>query len=69
VRFRVEDVVASRPIGDAREPAAARLGAGRAFLQMRGTYEVRGRVGGRALSFEAPGAAETFVALDGPGRP
>jgi len=69
VRFRVEDVIASRPIGDARESASARLGAGRAFLQMRGTYKVRGRVGGRALSFEAPGAAETFVALDGPGRP
>ncbi len=64
VRFRVEDVVASRPPGDAGEPVAMRLGAGRAFLQMRGTYEVRGRVGGRAVAFDAPGAAETFVELD-----
>ncbi|MEP7027421.1 MAG: hypothetical protein ABI960_02390 [Candidatus Eisenbacteria bacterium] len=65
VRFVVEDVAASRPPGDAAEPASARLGAGRAFLQMRGRYEVRGRVGGRAISFEARGAAETFVPLHG----
>lgn len=30
------------------------------FLQMRGTYTVEGRAGGRDLSFTAPGAAETF---------
>jgi hypothetical protein len=61
VRFRVADVVASQPGGGA-DPTA-RLGAGRAFLQMRGTYEVRGNVGGRAIRFDAPGAAETFVPL------
>jgi hypothetical protein len=64
VRFRVEDVVASRPIGDALGMVSGQPASGRAFLQMRGTYEVRGTVGGRALSFEAPGAAETFVPLD-----
>ena len=30
------------------------------FLQMRGTYIVKGRAGGRALNFSAPGSAETF---------
>jgi hypothetical protein len=30
------------------------------FLQMRGTYNVTGRIGDRALSFSAPGSAETF---------
>jgi hypothetical protein len=30
------------------------------FLQMRGTYTVTGRIGGRMLSFTAPGSAETF---------
>jgi hypothetical protein len=66
VRFRVPDVVASLPGGGA-DPTA-RLGAGRAFLQMRGTYEVRGNVGGRAIRFDAPGAAETFVPLAEPSR-
>jgi hypothetical protein len=69
VRFRVLDVVGSRPIGGTPEPASARLGAGRAFLQMRGVYEVRGRVAGRELRFTAPGAAETFVPLPGGGHP
>lgn len=64
VRFRVGDVVASLP-GGGGEPASSRLGAGRAFLQMRGVYSVSGRVGGRTLAFEAPGAAETFVPLEG----
>jgi hypothetical protein len=58
VRFRVSDVTASLPGGEAR------LGAGRAFLQMRGTYEVNGHVGGRPVRFEANGAAETFVPID-----
>jgi len=56
VRLRVEDVAASRPPGDPRAP-----GGGRVFLQMRGAWQVRGRVGGRRLDFTAPGAAETFV--------
>ena len=30
------------------------------FLQMRVSYHVKGRAGGRTLDFEAPGAAETF---------
>jgi hypothetical protein len=30
------------------------------FLQMRGQYTVRGRVGSREITFTAPGAAETF---------
>lgn len=30
------------------------------FLQMRGTYNVQGRAGGREFSFTAPGSAETF---------
>jgi hypothetical protein len=30
------------------------------FIQMRGTYTVRGRAGGRNLTFSAPGSAETF---------
>jgi hypothetical protein len=62
VRFTVEDVTASLPLADPRAEAP-RLGQGRAFLQMRGRYEVSGRVGGRAVRFEAPGAAETFVPL------
>lgn len=30
------------------------------FLQMRGTYDVRGRAGGKPIAFTAPGSAETF---------
>jgi hypothetical protein len=30
------------------------------FLQMRGTYTVRGRAGNREIDFSAPGSAETF---------
>ena len=62
VRFHVRDVFASLPGGVGE--ASARLGGGRAFLQMRGTYEVRGSVAGRPLAFTAPGAAETFVPLE-----
>jgi hypothetical protein len=40
-----------------REPAAMRV-----FLQMHGTWRVRGRAGGRVVDVRAPGAAETFVA-------
>ena len=60
VELKVEDVAASLPAGDPRGEGPA-LGGGRVFLQMRGTWTVRGRVGGRALAFTAPGAAETFV--------
>jgi hypothetical protein len=62
--FKVGDVAATRPAGDSREAESARLGGGRVFLQMRGTYQVRGHVGGRSIRFDAPGAAETFVAPD-----
>jgi hypothetical protein len=62
VRLDVEDVTASLPAGDPRaDDDGARLGGGRVFLQMRGRWTVRGRVAGRTLAFEAPGAAETFV--------
>lgn len=57
----VEDVAASRPAGDPRGEAGPRLGEGRVFLQMRGRWRVRGRVAGRILAIDAPGAAETFV--------
>ncbi|MGH7725142.1 MAG: hypothetical protein ACREOU_06895 [Candidatus Eiseniibacteriota bacterium] len=63
VRIRVGDVAASVPAGDPRE-TGAEPGAKRAFLQMRGHYVVSGRVGGRAIAFEAPGASETFVPLE-----
>ncbi len=36
------------------------LSPGPDFLQMRGTYQVRGRAGGQTIDFAAPGAAETF---------
>ncbi len=36
------------------------FGAGMNFLQMRGEYQVSGSVGERAISFTAPGSAETF---------
>ena len=62
VTLAVEDVAASLPAGDPRQ-RGPRLGAGRAFLQMRGRWTVRGKVGGRAMQFAAPGAAETFVEL------
>jgi hypothetical protein len=35
----------------------------RVFLQLRGAAEVRGVIGGRAISWSGPGAAETFVPL------
>jgi len=54
VSFTVEDVAASRPPGTS-------FGAGKVFLQMRGTYEVIGTVGGQAVRFRERGAAETFA--------
>jgi len=38
------------------------------FLQMRGTYTVDGRAGGRDVRFTAPGAAETFRGARAPAR-
>jgi len=64
VSFEVASAAPSRPLGDPRAAAGPRLGAGRVFLQMRGTYRVSGRVGGRRLQFTSPGAAETFVEPD-----
>jgi hypothetical protein len=61
VTMAVEDVAVSEPAGDPRGDDGPRLGAGRVFLQMRGRWRVRGRVAGRAVAFDAPGAAETFV--------
>jgi hypothetical protein len=40
------------------------FGAGLDFLQLRGTYSVSGRAGGREVAFTAPGAAETFRGRD-----
>jgi hypothetical protein len=51
--FSVGEAVVNQMQGGA--PAA-----GLDFLQMRGTYDVRGRVSGRDIAFTAPGAAETF---------
>jgi hypothetical protein len=51
--FSVNDVVQNPMQGGA-------LSSGLDFLQMRGTYDVRGSVGDREISFTAPGAAETF---------
>jgi hypothetical protein len=36
------------------------IGSGLDFLQLRATYTVRARVGGRSIAFTAPGSAETF---------
>ena len=36
------------------------LAAGLDFLQMRGTYDVRGRIAEREVSFRSPGVSETF---------
>ena len=51
--FTVDDAVVNRMQGG---PFATALD----FLQLRGRYEVRGRVAGRDIAFTAPGAAETF---------
>lgn len=39
------------------------------FLQMRGNYIVKGRLHGREVSFEAPGAGETFLLSRGREQP
>jgi hypothetical protein len=36
------------------------VGSGLDFLQMRATYTVQARIGGRVIEFSAPGSAETF---------
>jgi hypothetical protein len=51
--FSVDDAVITRMEGGA-------LASGLDFLQMRGTYDVRGRISDRDVSFTSPGAAETF---------
>jgi hypothetical protein len=55
MQLGVEDAIATRmPQGF--------FGEGMDFLQLRARYRVTGRVGERALDFEAPGSAETFRA-------
>jgi hypothetical protein len=51
--FAVNDVETTRM-------SSAPMATGLDFLQMRGRYEVSGRLGDRAIAFTAPGAAETF---------
>ncbi len=41
----------------------SKSGSGRGFLQMRGTYHVKGKLNGREIAFTAPGAAETFFSV------
>ena len=62
IRFDVESAVTTRGTGSASSASAAPgpLGSGLDFLQLRGTYTVTGRAGGRTLKFAAPGSAETF---------
>ena len=55
LRFDVESRVVTRGT-----PGSGTLGGSLDFLQMRGTYTVTGRAGGRVLDFSAPGSAETF---------
>ena len=58
--LRVQDVLASAaPLAAARTPTTAPV----AFLQMRGTVEVRGTVDGRPVRITGRAAAETFVAV------
>ena len=57
--LRVHDVLASAAPLAAPRPAAPRV----AFLQMRGTVEVRGTVDGRPVRIRGPAAAETFVTI------
>jgi len=51
--FAVNDVETTRM-------SSGPMATGLDFLQMRGRYEVSGRLGDRAIAFTAPGAAETF---------
>ena len=52
--FEVESAVTTRAAGPGP------LTSGLDFFQLRGTYAVTGRAGGRTLAFTAPGSAETF---------
>ena len=52
VTFNVDSVVST--------PSGGMFVSGLDFLQMRGTYTVKGRAGDRMLDFSAPGSAETF---------
>jgi hypothetical protein len=52
--FEVESAVTTRTAGPGP------LTSGLDFFQLRGTYAVAGRAGGRTLAFTAPGSAETF---------
>jgi hypothetical protein len=54
LRFDVESAVTTRA------GASGTLSSGLDFLQMRGNYSVTGQIGARAISFSAPGSAETF---------
>jgi hypothetical protein len=62
IQFDVESAVTTRGTGSTRAaaPTPGPLGSGLDFLQLRGTYTVTGRAGGRRLKFAAPGSAETF---------
>jgi hypothetical protein len=59
VRFDVESAVTTRA-GSSSTLSSSTLSSGLDFLQMRGTYSVTGKIGNRAISFSAPGSAETF---------
>jgi len=64
VRIRVSDGLASavgQPATGTPPAAAGGGGPGIAFLQLRGSAEIRGIVDGRPLVFDAAAAAETFV--------
>jgi hypothetical protein len=52
--FSVDNIVVNRMQG------GSALATALDFLQLRGTYDVRGRIGDRDVAFTAPGAAETF---------
>ena len=62
VRFDVETAVTTRgtPPASSRSRTVGPLGSGLDFLQLRGVYNVTGRIGERTLKFSAPGSAETF---------
>jgi hypothetical protein len=69
VRIHVGDGLAS--VAGQSTPAASGTRAGgaasrTAFLQLRGSAEIRGTVDGRQVAFDAAAAAETFVPRPGP---
>jgi hypothetical protein len=53
MELTIEDAVVTRT-------ATGLFGGGMDFLQLRASYRVRGRVGGRSIDFTTEGAAETF---------